>query len=77
MHLINFVESWFMQKCAPSSSCEYCVLAKSANNNVLPNLSICDLNNWSIPALLLCDSGTAEEGGPGGLGPPNNFPVID
>ena len=53
MHLINFVESWFMQKCAPTSSREYCVLAKSANNNVLPNLSIRDLNIWSIPALLL------------------------
>ena len=53
MHLINFVESWFMQKCARSSSREYCVLAKSANNNVLPNLSIRDFNIWFIPALLL------------------------
>ena len=25
----------------------------------------------------IVSAGTAKEGGPGGLGPPNNFPVID
>ena len=34
MELIMYVESSFMQVCAPSLSRAYCISAKPANNNV-------------------------------------------
>ena len=73
-HFVNALEPVYSHQIFDSSECRIhsCKNIRQFINFVVIVLQACYLDDNFIHK-----AGTAEEGGPGGLAPPNNFLVID